>query len=99
MTTPVKIHRNQKKTSALISKKGKIISFTTIRVASKSFSHQAPYPVAIIRLENNQQLIGQLVDYQNEDIQIGQEVITVLRRCGIEDQEGVITYSIKFKPL
>ena len=99
MTTPVKIHRHQKKTAILIGKKGKIVAWTMIRVATKLFNQQAPYPVVIVRLENNEQAIGQLVDWQNEDLRIGKEVIAVLRRCGIEDTEGVIAYSIKFRPL
>ncbi len=99
MTTPVKIHRHKKQTSALIGKKGKIVAWTMIRVATKLFNQQAPYPVVIVRLDNNKQIIGQLVDWQNEDLQIGKEVIAVIRRCGIEDAEGVITYSIKFSSL
>ena len=99
MTTPVKIHRNKKKTSDLIGKKGNIVVWTMIRVTAKLFSKQAPYPVVIVRLENNKQVIGQLVDWQDEDLQGGREVVAVLRRSGIEDKEGVIAYSIKFKPL
>ena len=99
MSTPVKIHRHQKQTSALIGQKGKIIVWTMIRVAAKLFNHQAPYPVAIVLLEKNEQVIGQLVDWQDEDLQIDKEVVAVLRRSGTEDETGVINYSIKFKPL
>ena len=99
MTTPVKIHRNKKKTSDLIGKRGKIVAWTMIRVAARLFSKQTPYPVVIVRLENKKQVIGQLVDWQDGDLQIGQEVVAVLRRSGIEDKESVIAYSIKFKPL
>jgi uncharacterized OB-fold protein len=99
MTTPVKIHRNKKRTSDLIGKRGKIVVWTIIRVAAKLFSKQAPYPVVIVRLENKSQIIGQLVDWQDEDLQIGREVVAVLRCSGTEDKEGVIAYSIKFKPL
>ena len=99
MPSPVKIHRHQKQTAALIGQKGKIVSWTMIRVAAKLFNHQAPYPVVIVRLENNEQVIGQLVDWQDQDLQIDKEVVAVLRRSGTEDETGVITYSIKFKPL
>lgn len=99
MMTPVKIHRNKKKTSDLVGKRGKIVSWTMIRVAAKLFSEQAPYPVVIVQLESKSKVIGQLVDWKDEDLQTDKEVVAVLRRSGIEDKEGVIAYSIKFKPL
>jgi uncharacterized OB-fold protein len=99
MTTPVKIHRHQKQTASLIGKKGKIVVWTMIRVATKLFNKQAPYPVVIVRLENKNQVIGQLVDWQDEDLQVDKEVVAVLRRSGTEDTESFIAYSIKFRPL
>lgn len=99
MITPVKIHRHQKHTASLIGKKGKIVMWTMIRVATKLFSSQAPYPVAIVNLEGYGQVIGQIVDWQQEELREGQEVIAVLRRNLTEDKESVITYNIKFKPL
>lgn len=99
MSTPVKIHRNQKKKTAMIGKKGRIVVWTMIRIAAKFFNHQAPYPVVIVKLENNEQVIGQLVDWEDRDLATGRDVIAVLRRTGIEDKECVISYSIKFKPL
>lgn len=99
MTTPVKIHRRQKHTTALIGHTGEILVWTMIRVPAKSFSSLAPYPVAIVKLENGKKIAGQIVDWRIEDLKSGKKVVTVLRRCGIEDHESVITYSIKFRPL
>jgi len=99
MITPVKIQRHQKKTTSLIGKKGKIVVWTIIRIATKLFSSQAPYPVAIVKLDQGQQLIGQLVDWEEEDLKQGREVIAVLRRSHTEDKESVITYTIKFRPI
>jgi uncharacterized OB-fold protein len=99
MTTPVKIHRHRKATAGLIGKKGKIVVWTIIRVAAKLFSHQAPYPVVIVKLENGERVTGQLVDWQDRDLKKGRDVVAVLRRSRIEDKESVITYSIKFRPL
>lgn len=99
MTTPVKIHRHQKETTALIGKKGNIVVWTIIRIATKLFSSQAPYPVVIVKLENGEQVIGQLVDWDEEDLKVNRPVIAVLRRSHTEDKESVITYSIKFRPL
>ncbi len=99
MTTPVKIHRRQKEIAAAIGRKGKIVVWTMIRVAAKAFNAQAPYPVVIVKLENGGQVIGQLVDWKQEELQSGQDVISVLRRSCIEDNESVISYTIKFKPI
>lgn len=99
MVTPVKIHRRQKQTAGIIGKRGKIVVWTIVRVTGKLFSNQAPYPVVIVKLENGEQTIGQLVDWEQEDLRINREVVAVLRRAYVEDGEGVITYTIKFRPL
>lgn len=98
-TSPVKLWRRQKNTSALIGKKGKILQWTIIRVPAKSFMDQAPYPVIIVEMQNGENMIGQLVDWQQKDLKAGKEVIAVLRRLRTEQKEDVIYYNIKFKPL
>lgn len=98
-TSPVKLWRRQKNTAALIGKKGKILQWTMIRVPAKSFMDQAPYPVVIVKMQNGENMIGQLVDWQEEDLTIGKEVITVLRRLRTERKEDVVYYHIKFRPL
>lgn len=99
VTSPVKLWRRQKNTSQLIGKKGKILNWTIIRVPAKSFMDQAPYPVVIVKMENEENMIGQLVDWQEKDLKIGKEVVSVLRRLRTEEKEDVIYYNIKFKPL
>ena len=98
MTTPVKIHRRQKELTTSIGRKGKIEVWTIVRVAAKLFNHQAPYPIVIVKHDNGEKSIGQLVDWQEKDLKAGQEVVAVLRRSGTEDKEGVINYTIKFRP-
>lgn len=99
VTSPVKLWRRQKNTSTLIGKKGKILQWTIIRVPAKSFMDQAPYPVVIVKMQNGENMIGQLVDWQEKDLKAGKEVVSVLRRLGTEQKEDVIYYNIKFKPL
>lgn len=99
VTSPVKLWRRQKNTSALIGKKGKILQWTIIRVPAKSFMDQAPYPVVIVKMQNGENMIGQLVDWQRQDLIIGKEVVSVLRRLRTEEKEDIIYYHIKFKPL
>jgi uncharacterized OB-fold protein len=97
--SPVKLWRRQKKVASLIGKKGKILLWTFIRVPARSFVDQAPYPVVIVKLLNGENMTGQLVDWQEKDLKIGREVISVLRRLSSEEKESVIYYNIKFKPL
>lgn len=98
-TSPVKLWRRHKDTASLIEKKGKMLQWTIIRVPAKSFVDQAPYPVVIVKMQNGENMIGQLVDWQEKDLKVGKEVISVLRRLRTEEREDVIYYNIKFKPL
>ncbi len=98
MTSPVKIWRNQTKTRQQLGKTGQILSFTFIRVPPLGFEAYAPYPVVLVQLETGR-LIGQLVDFEDRQLQIGQKVKVVLRRIQEPDAEGIIHYGIKFTPL
>ena len=98
ITTPVKLWRRSKKVASLIGKEGKILHFTYIRVPSKEFVNQAPFPIAIVELINGERMIGQLVDWEKEDLVSGRKVVAVLRRMIIDDKESVISYGIKFRP-
>ncbi len=98
-TSPVKLWRRHKNSAFLIGKKGKILQWTTIRIPAKSFSDQAPYPVVIVKMQSGENMIGQLVDWQEKDLMTGREVVSVLRRLRTEEKEDVIYYHIKFKPL
>jgi len=98
-TSPVKLWRRQKDTVALIGKTGKIILWTIIRVPAKSFTDQAPYPVVIVKMDNGKKIVGQLVDWQKENLVAGQKVQAVLRRLKTEGKEDAIYYHIKFRPL
>jgi len=99
VTSPVKLWRRQENTTSLIGKRGKILQWTMIRIPAKSFMDQAPYPVVIVKMQNGENMIGQLVDWQKKDLVAAREVIAVLRRLGTEGKEDVIYYNIKFKPL
>lgn len=99
MTSPVKIWRNQKKIAALIGKKGKVISWTLIRIPPAGFENQAPYPVALIKLENGKTIIAQMVDYGEKDLKFGQKVVTILRRTVQPESGDVIPYGVKVRPL
>ncbi len=67
--------------------------------SSKSICPQAPYPIVIVELANKERMIGQLVDWTNDDLVFGREVVAVLRRTRIEEKDDVISYNIKFRPV
>ena len=98
ITTPVKLWRRQKDVAALIGVKGKILNWTIIRVPTKTFMNEAPYPVVVVKLENNDRMVGQLVDWEEKDLKKGKNVIGVLRKSFAGDSESVIAYTLKFKP-
>lgn len=99
MTSPVKVWRNQKKVAKMLGKTGKIISWTVIRVPPADFSYQAPYPVAVVKLNGGKKIIAQVVDYKDDQLVFDQKVVTVLRRTAKPDTSEVIPYGIKVKPV
>ncbi|MFH0863767.1 MAG: OB-fold domain-containing protein [Candidatus Gottesmanbacteria bacterium] len=99
MISPVKIWRHQKKVASLLGNKGKIISWTLIRVPPAGYEQEAPYPVVLVELKDKKRFIGQLVDWQEKNLKLGQPVVVVYRRIRKPDSESVIPYGIKFKPI
>lgn len=99
ITTPVKLWRRQKSVSDRIGREGKILNWTIIRVPTKAFHHEAPYPVVIVEMDNHEKVIGQLVDWDESDLIKGRRVKAVLRRLFSGDSESIIAYHIKFKPI
>jgi uncharacterized OB-fold protein len=99
MVSPVKVWRNQKYVARMIGKVGLIISCTIIRVPPANFSYQAPYPVAVVELEEGGRIVAQLVDYTDKHLFAGQRVVTVVRKTIQSDSDAVIPYGIKVTPL
>ena len=99
MISPVKVWRNQKHVKRMIGKTGTVISWTIIRVPPADFGYQAPYPVVIVKLDGGDSITAQMVDCEEENISIGQKVITVVRRTIQSQTDAVIPYGIKVKPV
>ena len=79
--------------------KGKVFSFTTIRVAPEGFEKYTPYVVAIVELEEGAMVVSQVVDCSSEDVSIGMPVEMTFRKISEEGKSGLILYGFKFRPL
>ncbi|MFQ6070417.1 MAG: Zn-ribbon domain-containing OB-fold protein [Candidatus Aminicenantales bacterium] len=78
--------------------KGKVVSYTIIRVPPHQFVDQAPYAVGIVELDDGVKLTGQIVDCEFEQIKIGKRVKIEFRKIYEEGEAGVIYYGYKFVP-
>ena len=78
-----------------ISDHGKILTFTTIRVAPKDFEMEVPYSVAIVESENGVRVTTQVVDCNPEELEIGKKVKFVFRKLYTEGHTGIICYGYK----
>jgi len=74
---------------------GKIVTYTTIRVAPDRFAAQVPYSIAIVELNDNVRITTQVVDCKPEDITIGKTVKLVFRKIQEEGAAGIICYGYK----
>ena len=81
------------------SGKGEIYSFTTIYEAPTGYDANAPYTVALIKLNEGPMITAQLTDMGNQATEIGMPVEMVTRRMRNDgDERGLIVYGYKFRP-
>ena len=90
-------------TEVPLSGKGHVYTYTIIAGggAPPEFTDQAliqgSYPVAVVQLEEGPRIMAQLVEVERDEIRIGMPVEAVFRR--IYEEEGVIRYGCKFRPV
>lgn len=81
------------------SGRGEVYSFTTIYDPPSGFEEQAPYTVALVKLEEGPLVTAQLTDVDGEKVEIGAPVEMVTRRLRQDgDERGMIVYGYKFRP-
>ena len=76
---------------------GEIVTYTVIRTAAEGFEEQAPYSLAIIKLDEGPSLTAQVVG-SPENVHIGMRVSSVFRKLGTDGDRGMIYYGTKFIP-
>jgi uncharacterized protein len=77
---------------------GEVYSYTIVTDPPAGFELQAPYVLALIKLDEGEMLTAQLTDL-DDDPAIGMRVEMVTRRLRTEGNEGIIAYGYKFRPV
>ena len=87
------------KTLFQFSGKGEVYSYTTVYDAPEGYGEQAPYTLAMVKLEEGPLVTAQLTDLGAQKPAIGMpvEMVTRLLRSAT-DERGMLIYGYKFRP-
>ena len=92
--------QQEAKTLYNFSGRGEVYSYTTVYNAPEGFEEQAPYTVALVKLEEGPLVTAQLTDLGDDNVEIGTPVEMVTRRLRQDgDDRGLIVYGYKFRPV
>jgi scaffold protein (connect acetoacetyl-CoA thiolase and HMG-CoA synthase) len=82
------------------SGRGEVYSYTTIYDPPAGYEENAPYTVALVKLEEGPIVTAQLTDLGDEPVKIGEPVEMVTRKLREDgDERGMIIYGYKFRPV
>jgi uncharacterized protein len=81
------------------SGRGEVYSYTPVFSAPDGYREQAPYTVALIRLQEGPLVTAQLTDVDRDDVSIGMPVEMVTRKIMEDGEDGAILYGYKFRPV
>jgi len=91
---------HEAKTLYNFSGRGEVYSYTTVYDPPAGFEENAPYTVALVKLEEGPMVTAQLTDLGDQPIEIGTPVEMVTRRLRQDgDERGLIVYGYKFRPV
>lgn len=77
---------------------GEVYSFTTLQEPPEGFDDQAPYTLALVKLDEGALVTAQLTDL-DAPVQIGDRVEMVTRKLTTEGSKGMIVYGYKFRKI
>lgn len=77
-------------------KEGKIMTYTQLHEPLPGFETQAPFYLAVVRLDNGARVLSQLVDSPDESVKTGARVRATVRRAKVDGDSGQILYGYKF---
>lgn len=78
--------------------KGTVLSHTIVLDAPEGFEEQAPYTLALVKLDEGPTVLAQLTDLDGP-AEIGMQVEMVTRKLRTDGKRGIIVYGYKFRPL
>jgi uncharacterized OB-fold protein len=81
------------------SGRGAVYSFSTVRSAPAGFEENAPYTVALVKLDEGPMLTAQLTDLGDRPVEIGMPVEMVTRKLRSDGERGMLVYGYKFRPV
>ena len=82
------------------SGKGEVYSYTIMYDAPAGFEENAPYTVALVKLNEGPVITAQLTDLGDQQVEIGMPVEMVTRKIRQDgDERGMLVYGYKFRPV
>lgn len=78
---------------------GEIFSYTTVQEPPEGYEDQAPYVLALVKLDEGVMITAQITDLDGDQLAIGDRVEMVTRKLPTEGPRGVIIYGYKFRKL
>jgi uncharacterized OB-fold protein len=82
-----------------LNTEGKVVTYTIIRIAPSQFVDQAPYPIAIVELNDGIKICTQIADCEPEEIKIGMPIKLEFRKISQDGEAGIIHYGYKAVPV
>lgn len=79
--------------------RGEVYSFTTVMDPPAGHEDNAPYTVALVRLNEGPMVTAQLTDLGDQRVEIGMPVEMVTRRLREDGERGMLVYGYKFRPV
>jgi uncharacterized OB-fold protein len=86
------------RTSYQFTGRGSVYSYTTVYDAPAGFEGNAPYTVALVRLEEGPMVTAQVTDINSQSVEIGMPVEMVTRKLRSDGDRGMLVYGYKFRP-
>ena len=76
---------------------GTVYSYTVVLNAPEGYQDQAPYVIALVKLDEGPMVLAQMTDLDGEP-EIGMPVEMVTRKLRTDGEAGIIVYGYKFRP-
>ncbi|MBI5883760.1 MAG: Zn-ribbon domain-containing OB-fold protein [Elusimicrobia bacterium] len=81
-----------------LADRGKVHTYTVIRVPPAGFAAQSPYVLAVVELDDGVRLTMQVADCGPDEVRVGLPVRVEFRKINEVGKSGVICYGYKVVP-